>query len=242
MFGNDIHDSNTHIDNIHIECVRNDKHLGHKFGNNVCDSQIDIAIADIFQRCNLLLSQFNKVNSDVKYQLFKSFCMSVYGCVLWDFSCQYVEKFFIAWRKCVRRIIGVPNNTHCNLVYLLCNDLPVGAQLHLRFLNFFRKSMSSANKCLNLCSRLVLKGSRSKVSNSLNFICERYSMTKDMAVCSDALRLSKHVSDAIYSKMESSDLVAANFLADTLYVRDNNDFSVLSPQEINDVIYYVCTA
>ena len=36
-----------------------------------------------------------------------------------------VSDFCIAWRKALRSLRNVPYHTHCELLYCLCNDLPV---------------------------------------------------------------------------------------------------------------------
>ena len=98
--------------------------------------------------------------------------MSLYGSVLWDFLFKHVEMFYTTWRKCIRRLLGLPYRTHNNLLHLICNDIPVDGQLHLRFLNFFVNNLKSDNTCVKS------RGSRSEASNSLNFITNLYSMDK----------------------------------------------------------------
>ena len=157
-----------------IKCLDHDIHLGNDIGINILRKQIDRAIGDMYNRCNLLLSQFGKAFCSTKYRLFKAFCLSLYGCVLWDFSNPYVEKFYTAWRKCIRRVLGVPFNTHCSLLSMLCEDVSIDSQLHMRFLRFIRQCLFSANQCLYLCGKLVINGSCSKSCNSLNYICKRF--------------------------------------------------------------------
>ena len=108
----------------------------------------------------------------------KFFCMSLYGSVLWDFSSKHVEMFYTTWRRCIRRLLGLPYRTHNNLLHLICNNIPVDGQFHLRFLNFFVNNLKSDNTCVKLCALLCLRGSRSAASNSLNFITNLYSMDK----------------------------------------------------------------
>ena len=49
--------------------------------------------------------------------------------VLWDYSHRGVDSFFVTWRKCIRRLLNIPYNTHNHLLPLICNDLPVECQL-----------------------------------------------------------------------------------------------------------------
>ncbi len=42
-----------------------------------------------------MTAQFKGINSLLRYGVFKSFCMSVYGCNRWDFSLSVTELFYI---------------------------------------------------------------------------------------------------------------------------------------------------
>ena len=72
--------------------------------------------------------------------------MSLYGSVLWDFSSDSVNYFFVAWRKSVRHILGLPYKTHSVYLPLMVEDLPVEVQLYNRFMKFFLKIVNSQNK------------------------------------------------------------------------------------------------
>ena len=158
--------------------VSSEQHLGYIIGNQVSQECIKNITNDFIKRVNVLSAVFKFTFSETKYFLFKVFCMSLYGSVLWDFSFKHVEMFYTTWRKCIRRLLGLPYRTHNNLLHLICNDIPVDGQLHLRFLNFFVNNLKSDNTCVKLCALLCLRGSRSAASNSLNFITNLYSMDK----------------------------------------------------------------
>ena len=52
--------------------------------------------------------------------LFRQFCMAMYGCPLWDLTSRYINKFYTVWRKAVRQIWKIPNNTHCDYLPHIC--------------------------------------------------------------------------------------------------------------------------
>ena len=96
-----------------IENVNQYAHLGH-----IITSEFD-DICDITHRRNSFVGQvnsvlcfFNKLDFIVKLKLFKSYCTSIYGCELWPLSNSDNEVFCIAWRKALRRILGLPYNAH----------------------------------------------------------------------------------------------------------------------------------
>ena len=58
------------------------KHLGHMIGPMENDINIDLKSKELFTNLNHILAVFGNSTYKVKYRLFKSFCMPLYGCVL----------------------------------------------------------------------------------------------------------------------------------------------------------------
>jgi hypothetical protein len=82
--------------------------------------------ADIQQRRNSFIGQtsnvlcfFNKLDTSVKLQLFKSYCCSFYGSELWSLDNIHVDNICVAWRKAPRRILQLPYNCHSYLLPIL---------------------------------------------------------------------------------------------------------------------------
>ena len=82
--------------------------------------------------------------------------MSLYGCQLWNFESVCVNKFYVAWRKCCRRLLDVPYKTHSGLVHLLCDDEDVDVQLHCRQLKVIKNCLNSENTIIRLCGQLAI--------------------------------------------------------------------------------------
>ena len=119
-------------------------------------------------------AQFSMFFPDDRYL----YCISLYGCQLWDFSKKEFENFLTAWRKAIRYVWRTPYRTHNNLLPLICGDLPVEGQLHKRFVKFVHKIINSKNTLVNTCGLLALEGSQSSACNSLNVISRKYSFDK----------------------------------------------------------------
>ena len=123
------------------------------------------------------------MSREVKHQLIKAFCMSVYGSSLWDYSRKSVNTFLTAWRKSIRYLLQLPYK--CRSIYLpvICNDLPVDVQSfsqHSRFLfNFFHKMVhETENQLLKLCCDIALQGTQSSVCNTPNLLVYKYRIDK----------------------------------------------------------------
>ena len=141
-------------------------HLGNLPGVESSRISIGNAVANLYSRTNVLLSRFSFCTPDVLYRLFKAHCVIAYGSQLWDFQKEFVNDYFVAWRKCVRRVWGIPYTTHTNLLSAICRDKDIDIQLLSRSINFIRNAVSSSNLLLKLCAGLVIQGSSSSVANT----------------------------------------------------------------------------
>ena len=154
-------------------------HLGNVLSSNKSFDFVSSLATDLVIRTNVLMSRFSFCSPEVRYKLFKSYCVVAYGSQLWDFDSLYVQKYFTTWRKCVRKIWGLSNLTHSYLLPEICVDSPIELQLLSRTVNFVRSAANSQNILLNLSCQRALRGSQSRVSNSIAHICDRYDITRD---------------------------------------------------------------
>ena len=162
-----------------IPDVTYDKHLGHTIGKGGFHQMVDECITELYRNTNVLVTQFYNVDIDIKYRLFKSYCMSVYGCQLWNFEDKQVENFYTAWRKCTRKLFTLLYKTHCRLLHIFCNDIPIEGQLHMRFLNFVKACENSHSKCVRLCCKMAIMGSMSRFSQSISYVCAKWNLQRD---------------------------------------------------------------
>ena len=206
-------------------------HLGNIIGPRSHIAAVDAAISDLYRRFNHFLFNFSCIQFTVKYHLFKTLCMSVYGCQLWDFSAPHCERFYAAWRKVIRRLLKITPRAHSRLLPLIVKDLPVDVQLHRRFLKFFLNLLNSGNACTRICAELASARSGSCVSKSFNYISRKYNIhtvtARSISVVTDA-----EASDA--------ECAAAAAISDFLVLRDETDNAV-DIDYINTVLNYICT-
>ncbi len=161
-----------------IDVVQHDNHLGNPIGHNSDAVCIDRAISDLYAKTNMIMCHFSYCSYQIKYQLFRTFCMPLYGCTLWNFTGNNINRFYTAWRKCVRRIIGVPYNTHGRYLHEICEDDPIIVQLLSRFIKFVKTIVKSDNHLSNICRNLALHGSRSSIPNTMSLVSCLSKMSK----------------------------------------------------------------
>jgi hypothetical protein len=229
--------NNTTVQSTPYEC-----HLGNLIGPALKDAQVRQSVSELYGRTNVMLAQFKHAFSFIKYKLFKSFCMSVYGCQLWDFSSPGVNQFFIAWRKCVRMIWNLPYRCHNNLLSSICNDSPVEKQLHKRFLKFVWRAANSNNVCSQVCARLALSGSRSNACKSVNFICHKYTIDKNLMLIKPCPELLSKVSKE--EQCDADVCFRVHSIHELIQLREHpQDYNYfLTKEQIEILLEYFCTS
>ena len=126
-----------------ISVVEHDKHLGKFLSTDIYDRNIITNVCDLYQRSNLLISDFRVCDCITLDSLFNTYCMHMYRCELWDLSCKYIDGFKVAWRKIKRRVWRLPAQAHNTIVHnLTCN---VDYQFENRMLKFTHMCLNHHN-------------------------------------------------------------------------------------------------
>ena len=151
-----------------IKVVLYTKHLGDLIGTKVRHKMIEDIQNDFIILVNFIMSNFGNCNHDVKYKLMKSYCMALYGAVLWDATDPKVNAFCSSWRCFLKLILEDLNaRSHSNLLYLVVENLNIEGQIYRRKVKFLNSILTSRNPILSKCGNLIKEGSRSSVSQSI---------------------------------------------------------------------------
>ena len=169
---------------------------------------------------NNVLCYFSALNSPTKYRLFQSYCTSFYGCELWRLSDIRVQDFCTAWRKSVRKIWKLPFSTHCYLLPLLCQCLPVYDEICARSLNFIYRCVSHDSELIRFISQYCIKYGRSQscIGRNSMFCMRRYNCNADK-ICSGLMN--DVIKSFCVTSAESHHAATANLLREIMMVRDN---------------------
>ena len=96
-----------------------------------------------------MISQFRSCDSETLDRLHKTYCIHIYGCELWNLSCNYINGYKVAWRKNKRRIWNASPRTHNNFVSIVTNN--IDALIETRMVRFIFNSINhSHNTCKNI--------------------------------------------------------------------------------------------
>jgi len=125
-----------YVGNNSIKYVDSFEHLGHVITNQLTDNaDILKKRSDFVGNSNKVLFFFSKLSSLIKYRLFHSYCMSLYGSEL-SITTRSTTWLCDSLRKSLRRIIiGLLFNSHCYLLPQLSMCLSLLDEICIRSLN-----------------------------------------------------------------------------------------------------------
>ncbi len=231
----DIHIPNITFMGKPIERVPWDNHLGYPVGS-ISDAQLmNDVIRNFMSRVNMVKSHFKLLPPDIIYNMFKTYCMPLYGCPLWNYTSKYISKFYTAWRKAVRYILNIPYTTHCDMLPFICDDVPIYEQLYSRFSRFFVSLKNSDNIITRTCAALALNGSGSYASNNISLICE-YQYIDRVSMSSTFIGKSNTNMNMVVKSNVVRELLFTKF--NLLFECHNNGFT---QNECDLLINYLCT-
>jgi len=162
------------MQNNEIPIVKKAQHLGNYIGNNREVDQVDAAIRQLYSQFNTFIWKFSKCNVNVKYKLFTSYCMSLYGSQLWNFEKnKLIDKIYVAQRKCLRRLLDISRKTHSSFLNHIVGDLPLDVKLHRRIATFVHSCLVG-NSLTRICVKLASNRSNSELCNTLNVLRYTY--------------------------------------------------------------------
>jgi hypothetical protein len=213
-------------------------HLGNIVGPNSNLRNIKRSVNLFNARVNELLSVFSHTNIDVKYHLFKTYCMPLYGSQLWDVSHKDIELFYVAWRKAIRRLFNLPYKTHCVLLSHICRDESIDVQIRCRIVKFINNISSCAidNSCVRIAYNLMLDGSGSSVCNSMSDLSQKLNVDRY------SLYNVSHSDVRAKQSYKQTDICTASALRDRISIRDNKTNGYVQRQETICWIDCLCTA
>ena len=124
----------------------------------------------------------------------------MYGSQLWELSKS--DKIYSKWRKYHRIVLGLVNTTHCDLIPLIAENMPLDCILDLKFLSFYRSIMTSENKAVNYVAHRMSKSSTSTMCKNVNHLRYKYDISMDDIMELSKYKLRKHCYSKWCSEVE----------------------------------------
>jgi len=208
-----------HVGGQPVEYVNEWSHLGHIISAN-CDDKSDIISRrnTLCGQINNVLCYFGKCQSLVRQKLMFAYCYSLYGSVLWDLNSHHIESLCTTWRKGLRRALNLPANTHCALLPVLSNSLPVIDELAKRSVSFIQRCLSSDSHLVRFISYYGMYVGRmfSPIGRNVFLCCSRFRVSIDDIPTLPVSHIYRHWRNSLNSELVTTTQV----LLELISVRD----------------------
>ena len=143
-------------------------HLGHILTYNLSDNNdIVFKSRDLLKKANLLFCNFKFCNPHTLTFLFRSYCLSLYGCSLWRLDSPSMNLIEVAFNKILRRIWKLPFNSHTRIVHSTARLLSLFNVVSARSLSL----LSSALSCPSFPISFIYRVSSNLVYTPCGFNC-----------------------------------------------------------------------
>ena len=100
--------------------------------------------------------------------------MNVYGSQIWTLKKNYLNKFYVAWRKAIRRIWKLPYRTHNNLLHLINLCLPIDVTLEKRSIKYIWNLINGENKLYGSIVKLSLYNNSTTLGENIRYFTYKY--------------------------------------------------------------------
>ena len=141
---------------------------------------INNAVNDLFMRTNNLMADFSNAHSSTLSVMYNSYCMNVYGSQLWCFNdYKSVERFYIAWRKTIRRIWRIDKITHNVLTNLINGCLPINLMLEKRCIKFIWNFFNCTHELHKTVAINCFYNQGSTLAENIRYLMYKYNILID---------------------------------------------------------------
>jgi hypothetical protein len=224
--------------NKRVEFVEKCRLLGSMISRDILDRDISSSVNTFNRKCNELKMDFSILSSDIKAKLLSSFCMDLHGCQLWNFSADYVNKFYVAWRKSIRNIWGLLPRTHCNLLHVINSTLPIDIMIEKRTVKFIWSCINSRNDIVKSVALSSIRSSTSVLGENYRYFSYKYRISP-ITWCAPLHTvfncITDYVSHNVYNPRDGY------FVRELCISRDLEVECILTSTEMSQLIEYICT-
>ena len=213
------------------------KHLGNMLSMNMSDKvDIEFKMHNFFSSVNRLIAKFPGIDLQVRSKLFSTYCTSFYGCQTWCLNSKMLQPLVTGWNKCVRKLLHLPPNTHCNLLSPVLNVDSFECCHAKRMARFISTGIKSKNENIAFIFNRALLLKTGSIGHSSKELYSVYNISnsnlKNMLYSNLKYQVNIHyrASTEIQHKVEM--------------IKDILDGTIrgFSDEELQDILTFICTS
>ena len=175
----------------------------------------------------------------IKTQLLNICCSSLYDSVVWNLNHVYIAEVCVAWRTGIRRVWGLPADTHCELLPVICDSIPFLDVVFCHATNFIDCCLNSSIKIVNYVARhdVFFSQMRSPIGSNALHYCQWYgARANDISIINSGLS-----NRYVRCRYSDEHISRANALLELIFIRDHSfNLSGWDIQKINYMLSAIC--
>ena len=127
-------------------------HLGHYLTHDLSDDEdIVFRLHDFLKKANLFFYNFKFCSPSTLTFLFRSFCLSLYGCALWRLDSKSITSIEVAFNKVLRWIWNLPFNSHTRIVHCTAHLFSIFNLISARCSSFLSSILFVMSRPIHFC-------------------------------------------------------------------------------------------
>ena len=154
------------------------RHLGNFFSCNINDStDITHKRSNCIGYFNKLMSHFAFIQPAILNNLFKTYCCSYYGSIIWHYNSHGFDKYCIQWNKSMRKIFSLSNTAHRWLLGPLMGQYHIKYQLYMKDIKLlYNMNMFVNNTIEQECLHNAMYNANTVIGYKLAFFRENFNI------------------------------------------------------------------
>ena len=164
----------------------------------------------------------------------------MYGSQLWDMTSPIVDNIYTQWRKAHRQVLGLPNMTHCDLLPLIAENMPLQCILDCKYIAFYKSIAKSDNKIVSFTAKCKLHDHTSTLGRNITHIMHKYDFDVDDIISFSKQRVKELCYNKWLSGVNDEYPIHAQIIKDMIKMREDRCTRLFSNEDCNFIINFCC--
>ena len=198
------------------------EHLGHFLHTKDTNNEITKdAITSFHRGFHSFMSRFSGCSTISKNKLLHQYCRTMYGSQLWLLTSQSVANMCTQWRKAHRQALSLPYRTHCDLIPLIAENIPIEIFLDCKFLAFYKSAATSNNSIVKYLATSRLFSYESTMGRNMMHLLHKYNLQVEDVLSFTKKTMKEHCYQKWQSEINQEYIVHAQIVKEFIMVKED---------------------
>ena len=217
-------------------------HLGHQLHTkNTTNALIEHSIKAFNQSFYGFISKFDGCNATIKNRLFHQYCSSMYGSQLWDLTNQNVENMYTQWQKKHRIVLSLSNMTHCDLLPLIGDDMPLDIKLDCKYIGFYKSIATSDNSLVRYAAKCKMFDHSSTLGRNMTHLIHKYDIHVDDMLSLSKNKIKEHCYNRWINQINEEYITYSLIIKEMIMEKENRSVRFFTDTDCKFIIDFLCT-